>query len=457
MSASNPREDIHPQNLSSVPAVLGMYADASGFELILDVYPGGAVVASSSDLERLKAVTSHLLKPLGFQYILGGKRWEHSDGGKRVVESLQATAAKDGFRLVVRDKGGLSDLPRKTLAERMKEREGAGESVAVLPSGSPAKIMRADGGSVTSPQHSGCRQLESSPTTTATCPPTLERKAAGAAGAKCSSGGRAAPRGSSRRSLAATLDSSTYAPSIVDARRPEPPTAHLHVPPSSGKAAAPTPPAAAASAASAAPFDEYFDEYCLSDDVLAAALDAAQGGSKQPDAAGPVATTSSTGGSTGHASAPPSSSQVATLVRTPPATRIAGRASPADASSSAVPDKISGKISGAGGSPDAISSFASSVDDPISSFSSPSNSQANAAAPAATPAAGAPQTQCARAPGQPVCKYGLGCYRQHPAHWIQFDHPASHPFLRTLAAEEGASSVPPSHDTDSPSPPLLID
>ena len=108
------------------------------------------------------------------------------------------------------------------------------------------------------------------------------------------------------------------------------------------------------------------------------------------------------------------------------------------------------------GSPDAISSFASSVEDPISAFSSPGNSQANAGTPTAAPSAGAPPPLFARAPGQQACKYGLGCYRKHLAHWRAFDHPANHPFLSTPAAE-ASSSAPPCHDAGRPSPPLLID
>ena len=97
--------------------------DASGFELTLDVFPGGAVVPSASDPDRLRAVMGgYVMKSLGFQYI-AKRGWEHPDGGKRVVDSVQAMAAKDGFRVVVRDKGGLSVLPRKTLAERMREWE----------------------------------------------------------------------------------------------------------------------------------------------------------------------------------------------------------------------------------------------------------------------------------------------------------------------------------------------
>ena len=463
-----------------------MYADASGFEVILDVFPGGDVVASSSDTKRLSAVMGgHVLKTLGFRYImLGNRGWEHPDGGKRVVDSLQAMAAKDGFRLVVRDKGGLSVLPRKTLAERMREREpddqGA-DVAAVLPSGSPTKAMRADGSSVASPRSSDCGQPESSPSTTAsTCPPTLERTTARATGTLPSSDGHAASRGSSRRSLAATLDLSTAAPSIVDALprvRPTAPvlsTAPVSTPAPMPSAAA-APAASAASAASAAPFDEYFDEYCLSDDVLSAALDAAQYAGKQPAApptaqptaqpaaAGLVAAASSIASSV--ASSTCGGTGVGTGVNTAHACAPPPTASPRRVAAPTLPPATptSKKISGPGDtgdrSPEAISSFASSVDDPISAFSSPGNSQANAGTPTAAPSAGAPQPPFARAPGQQACKYGLGCYRKQLAHWRAFDHPVNHPFLSTPAAE-ASSSAPPCHDAGSPSkssPPLLID
>ena len=32
-----------------------------------------------------------------------------------------------------------------------------------------------------------------------------------------------------------------------------------------------------------------------------------------------------------------------------------------------------------------------------------------------------------RAPGQPICNYGTGCYRKNPDHFAQYDHPAEHP------------------------------
>ena len=457
-----------------------MYADASGFEVMLDVFPGGDVVASSSDPKRLSAVMGgHVLKTLGFRYImLGNRGWEHPDGGKRVVDSLQAMAAKDGFRLVVRDKGGLSVLPRKTLAERMREREPDDEgadAAAVLPSGSPTKAMRAGGGSVASPRSSDCGQPESSPSTTAsTCPPTLERTTARAKGTLPSSEGHAASRGSSRRSLAATLDSSTAVPSIVDALPPVRPTAPVlstaPVPPTApASTPAPMPSAAAAPAASAAPFDEYFDEYCLSDDVLSAALDAAQYAGKQPAApptaqpaaAGLVAAASSVASSI--ASSTCGGTGVGKGVNTAHACAPPPTASPRRAAAPTLPPATptSKKISGPGDtgdrSPEAISSFASSVDDPISAFSSPGNSQANAGTPTAAPSAGPPQPPFARAPGQQACKYGLGCYRKQLAHWRAFDHPVNHPFLSTPAAE-ASGSASPHHDAGPSSPaPLLID
>ena len=40
----------------------------------------------------------------------------------------------------------------------------------------------------------------------------------------------------------------------------------------------------------------------------------------------------------------------------------------------------------------------------------------------------------ARAPGCPLCRYGDSCYRQNPAHWRDYDHNASHPYLAPAAA-----------------------
>lgn len=34
-----------------------------------------------------------------------------------------------------------------------------------------------------------------------------------------------------------------------------------------------------------------------------------------------------------------------------------------------------------------------------------------------------------RAPGQPICNYGTGCYRKNPDHFAQYDHPAEHPLF----------------------------
>ena len=48
-----------------------MYAtSAAGFVLELEVFYGGAVVARSQDIERLKAAKDHLLKPNGFEWIV---------------------------------------------------------------------------------------------------------------------------------------------------------------------------------------------------------------------------------------------------------------------------------------------------------------------------------------------------------------------------------------------------
>ena len=181
-----------------------MYADASSFEVTLNVYPNGDVVAASSpsDTGRLRAVFGdHRFKALGFEWVLGRRTFERRGGGRQVVDAVQAIATQDGFRVDLQDKGGLSVLPKKTLSERMREESDDDPhqaDAAVLPSGSPTKAMRADGGSMASPRSSGCGQPGSSPSTTvSTCPPTLERPAARAAGA-LTCDGPAAPRGDAR-------------------------------------------------------------------------------------------------------------------------------------------------------------------------------------------------------------------------------------------------------------------
>ena len=42
-----------------------------------------------------------------------------------------------------------------------------------------------------------------------------------------------------------------------------------------------------------------------------------------------------------------------------------------------------------------------------------------------------------RAPGRPMCRYDLNCYRKNPAHWKEFDHSDGHAFL--LAAQQKRS------------------
>ena len=149
-----------------------MYAtSAAGFVLELEVFAGGAVVARSQDIERLKAVKDHLLKPIGFEWIAerGGGRWEHRNGGKRVADALRATAARDGFQLVVHDKGGLSELPRKSLADRL------GDLGSVEAPGSPAKTMRSDRGPVASPGHPSTTPASTAGTSCSHCRRTLRR------------------------------------------------------------------------------------------------------------------------------------------------------------------------------------------------------------------------------------------------------------------------------------------
>ena len=46
----------------------------------------------------------------------------------------------------------------------------------------------------------------------------------------------------------------------------------------------------------------------------------------------------------------------------------------------------------------------------------------------------------ARAAGRPPCAYGDTCYRKNPQHFVEFDHPGTHPLL----AMDAAVAVPPS-------------
>ena len=249
-----------------------MYAtSAAGFVLELEVFAGGAVVARSQDIERLKAAKDHLLKPNGFEWIAerGGGRWERN-GGKRVVDALRAAAARDGFQLVVHDKGGLSELPRKSLADRL------GDLGSVEAPGSPAKTMRSDRGPVASPGH----------------PSTQERKPStvSAGGSSSEDARRRAPR----RSLDDFFDESASAPSAPDAAaapaRPPTPAPALPPAPTPASAPAPTPAPAPVPMPMPAPAElESFDEYCLPDDVLSAALEAAESSRAVASDAGPSA------------------------------------------------------------------------------------------------------------------------------------------------------------------------
>ena len=48
-----------------------------------------------------------------------------------------------------------------------------------------------------------------------------------------------------------------------------------------------------------------------------------------------------------------------------------------------------------------------------------------------------------RAPGQPICKHGTGCYRKNPDHFAQYDHPAEHPLFIQDGAPLAAPLPPP--------------
>ncbi len=242
------------------------YADAAGFVLHLHVYPGGAISASSPDPDRLKSCSTHVLKPLGFKFCLGVKTWEHENGGREVVEKLRALATRDGFRLVVEDQGGLSELPRISVAERMKRMEDDGDTPS-----SPLKTMRPGNVSAASPRRS--------PGASQDCTrPQVD--------AKPDQGGSA--RKGFRRSLASSLDlSASEAVPTTSPSAPRPAPAVAPAPAPASASSAPTlavpeaavPEARPACAARAAPGTadstaSFFDDICLPDDVLSDLLDA---------------------------------------------------------------------------------------------------------------------------------------------------------------------------------------
>jgi len=57
-------------------------------------------------------------------------------------------------------------------------------------------------------------------------------------------------------------------------------------------------------------------------------------------------------------------------------------------------------------------------------------------------------TSFARAPDRAPCRYGIDCYRKKAEHWLEFDHPADHPFLANASnkkqrtSESGTSAEP---------------
>jgi len=50
-------------------------------------------------------------------------------------------------------------------------------------------------------------------------------------------------------------------------------------------------------------------------------------------------------------------------------------------------------------------------------------------------------TVYARAPGQPMCRFGTRCYRKNPSHFVEADHPDDHPFFVQAAASSGAGTT----------------
>ena len=84
--------------------------------------------------------------------------------------------------------------------------------------------------------------------------------------------------------------------------------------------------------------------------------------------------------------------------------------------------------------------------------------RAPAAAPAAAPPAVAPsppatvptgtgprekKAKYGRAPGQPMCSFGKGCYRKNPVHFQEQDHPDDHPLIVEATAAAAAGAPPP--------------
>ena len=224
-----------------------MYADASSFVLTLHVYPDGAVVATSSDEARLKACRDHLLKPHGFKFVQEGRsytsgRYEHPNGGQRVVEQIRAVSVKDGFTLIVEDKRG-KELRKKTLADILGD-DDLLEDPDVTPACSAAPLSPAR-----APPASGSE-----------CPPTQSRKTPASSELAEGSTPEKRARGDERagfrpRALTASFDQSANS-SAAPASGPP------------GSSSAPAP--AIATAAD--------DGWFASEDALCAAVDASTGG-----------------------------------------------------------------------------------------------------------------------------------------------------------------------------------
>jgi len=223
-----------------------MYADASSFVLTLHVYPDGAVVATSSDEARLKACRDHLLKPHGFKFVQEGRsytsgRYEHPNGGQRVVEQIRAVSVKDGFTLIVEDKRG-KELRKKTLADILGD-DDLLEDPDVTPACSAAPLSPAR-----APPASGSE-----------CPPTQSRKTPASSELAEGSTPEKRARGDERagfrpRALTASFDQS----------------ANSSAAPASGPGSSSAPAPAIATAAD--------DGWFASEDALCAAVDASTGG-----------------------------------------------------------------------------------------------------------------------------------------------------------------------------------
>lgn len=344
-----------------------MYADASSFVLTLHVYPDGAVVATSSDEARLKACSSHLLKPHGFKFVQEGRsyssgRYEHPTGGRRVVEQIRAMSVKDGFTLKIEDKCG-KELRKKSLAEILDADDLLADSdVTSASSAAPLSPARA-------PIVNG-----------AGCPPTQSRKtpasaepAEGSTPEKRVRADDARP-GFRPRALTASFDQSVYATAPA---------------PSPGPASAPAP-AVATRAAD--------DSWFASEDALCAALDASAGGAAsstrpQPGADAPAPAVAAAGSDLFLPD-----DDLCAAMEAHEAAMAAAAAAPAPPAAAPA--------------------------------NAPPSVAAAAAATAALPQPSESPPRLARAPGKPACRYGLACYRRNPEHWSGFDHPDDHPFLR---------------------------